>query len=293
MTLLGFANLYCVWPAFLYPIFTNGSEFYFEDGYGKYIQCFCEFAKDGLSPSCIYPVSGIDKHFHIGSRTIYAFQESPASQPLWGDSDIFLPFLFRYCSTLQQTAPDNTPLLTEVTNLIWDILLKNGAIQRSRRPYKRARSARYKRQSSFQMDKKSSSMLLAKTSEYTLHMDFGERTENIFRIYRSFCSSFIRSVQIEYKLPYRYAKLHTQAIVKKVMQASMKNICELFVYVLQVDPPFDTEELVFSINQIIKSEAFNQARIYAEKQRLALPAPAMIGGISNGIDKRGENDDKK
>lgn len=273
LLLCGFVELYCSWPAFVYPIFTDGTKYFFEDGCGKFIEHFHEFAIDTIPASRIYHLCNQNHYFHIGSPTVYAFQEHERSEPFWGDSNTFLPFLFCYQTMLSQSGSYNQNLLSEVNGIIWDILFKNGVLNKDNS------SARIGVRSSSRLD---SYRVMHPTHIYPFdksdpdfqiifdYKNFSDKSA-LFQQYSSYCSPIIEHVRRRY-VPrnLRGIPFNISAIILSVMSASTKTISDMLTHAILIDQMFNTDQTVFSINQIIKDETISQTKKREQKHQITL-----------------------
>lgn len=267
MKLYGFVDLYCAFPSFPYPLFTDGKEYFFEDGREKYIRDFIPIAQNDFHSFHINRINSTEEQFGIGSPTIYAFQKLPNSKIVWGDSDTFLPFLSRYYDNLKKSDSNNLLLLTEVKQIIWDILLQNGVLQNE--------VLHKKRQFGYL------------TLPHLYERPTEEKPERLFLEY---CYPIIeRSQRRHGRVFFRHeiSPAQAQCIAWRTMSASMKTIFELFADITEISQPFCTDNFINSINQIVRAETVNQIHIHAEKKRLALPVSVGVDGmIDSGISQQ-------
>ena len=91
--LVGFVNLHCVYPAFIYPVFFSFSKYYFEDGNREIIYSFHEINETDLSE--MIKVTHSLTHYHVGSQTLYAFAKGP-KDIVCGNISFITQFLVDY-----------------------------------------------------------------------------------------------------------------------------------------------------------------------------------------------------
>ncbi len=92
-SLIGFANLFNVVPGFVYPVFSNQGELYWEDGNELKIVAFDPIRFVNLPE--IIPVYD-DNIYQIGMDTIYGFVKNENNEIIFGNETIILPCLIRF-----------------------------------------------------------------------------------------------------------------------------------------------------------------------------------------------------
>lgn len=109
-SLVGFINPFCVRPAFVYPVFTDTMQYFFEDGKGYKIKNFIK-ADSYLSHDLLYPVED-GKQYSVGDEMIYAFQ-TRQGKVVYGNGRI----MQNYLSIIQKQEYDAL-LLDEIDDVL-------------------------------------------------------------------------------------------------------------------------------------------------------------------------------
>jgi len=111
--LAGFVNSLCVIPSFIYPVFTDGNYYYFEDGKSDNIK---SFQMIDIEKCDIIPWE-VDEIYTINSKTLYAFMLSD-SEIVHGDSSKITNFLNGYYKNI-----DDEVLIKEINVFFYNLEL--------------------------------------------------------------------------------------------------------------------------------------------------------------------------
>lgn len=114
--LVGFVNLHKVIPAFVYPVFFNSGNYYFQDGKSTKIQSFKLIDETSLPE--IISGNFSNKFYHVGSETLYAFE--PSANVIFGNRLEIIKFLMKYRRTIVDEL-----LLNEINDFITKAILRD------------------------------------------------------------------------------------------------------------------------------------------------------------------------